>query len=275
MWQQKTVTHKAELADTAVNAALQSALGEALPPADLVEPNATQPQAESDTARRAIVPAGQVEALAVTPWADGEHSRNKRDAGWYLTPTDAQERLKKRLADSGWQSAILVMTMADNPQQLKSQLQQIEKAFEVAGVSQAMRRATALATHEEEKRFIAGEEIALTGKKSSLGIKALSKYAAARQGISVSEAVASDKSATAMLQAFIQKRADRLQEIEAAAAEITAEGGSLEYCAVIEGGDLASKVTGTPPNEQAPLCCIIAIGGAADEIEKIKEATGL
>ncbi|QQD22271.1 hypothetical protein GJQ54_11060 [Oceanospirillaceae bacterium ASx5O] len=213
--------------------------------------------------------------LAVTPWNSGEHSRNKRDANWYLTPAAAQAAIKQKLAGTSWQSAIMVMTMADNAGQLKDQLQQLAQAFETSGISQALRRAAALEKHEEEKRFIAGEEITITGQKPSAGIKALSIYSAAGQGVSVSEAIASDKSPAQMLQDFIQKRTGRLQEIETAAAAITSAGGAITYCAILEGGDLANAVTGAPPNEQAPLCCIIAIGGSADEIGKIKEATGL
>lgn len=275
MWQSTVVRHPGDLVVSSLNLALQGALSSSSVPGNVVVKNSNQELAESDSERRQLFPSGVVQTFSVTPWSHGEFSGSKRNMGWYLSPLDAQAAVQKALSLRNWDSAVLIMMMADNEDQLFQQLQSVSESFPCAEVSAAMRRADALSRNEAEKRFMAGDEVPSIADRSLASISVFSGYSVAAQNVAVSEAVASDESPSALLNSFIGKRVSRLQKISEDLL-LAVSGGHIPYALSLTGGDLASKLTGViPPNSQAPLCCIVAIGGSSVAMNKIIEVSGL
>lgn len=275
MWQSTVVSHPVDLTLSSLNVALQGALSSSSLPGNVAVKNSNQELAESDSERRQLFPSGVVQTFSVTPWSHGEFSGSKRNMGWYLSPLDAQAAVQKALSLRNWHSAVLIMMMADNEEQLFQQLQSVSESFPCSEVSAAMRRADALSRNEAEKRFIAGDEVPSIADRSSASISTFSGYAVAAQNVAVSEAAASDESPSALLNSFISKRAARLQKIRTNLA-LAISGGHIPYAFSLTGGDLASQLNGViPPNSQAPLCFILAIGGGEEVMKKLIEVVGL
>ena len=268
-WTTSTVTPNTALTDATTSQALKSALASVASPTNVATANPTQATAQSDN-RTALVRVGQLETLAVTPWSDGIFSGTKRSQSFYLSASDAQAKMNKLLANTGWQSAFLIMAMADSETQLLEALQQINTALPMPEAAAAIRRAQALADHEKTKRFSPGEQVKNSDKKAAATIA--NDQTIAAQNIAVTDAIATDQEPTAILANFIQRRTARLQEIAEA---LNATGGEITYTMKISGNIKTAFDGITPPNEQAPLACVFAIGGTTDQMAALYEVTGL
>ena len=268
-WQTKTTSPATGLTNSATTTALKTELAGIESPSDLSAANPNQGTAASDD-RSALIRVGILETLAVTPWSDGIHSGTKRSASFYISAADAQNKMATMLAATGWQSAFVVMALADSESQLLEALQQIHDALPTPETAQAIRRAKSLADHESQKRFTPGEKVKTKAKRASASI-AYDQTAAA-QNIATVQAIASDTPPATILSEFIQRRQDRLQQIADATAPAP---GTIQHSMKITGDLKAAMESATPQNPQAPLTVIIAIGGTAEQMNALYEVTGL
>lgn len=155
MWKSTSTQHNSELLNTSLSQSLKATLQAAVLPLDISTPNENAAAATSDASRAENIATGSFETLEVTPWQDGQPSRNKYSMSFYLSPTDAIEKLAKKLESSGWQETIVIAAMADNEAALHQSLQNIDKAFPLAEVKKAIRNAEHIANNEAQKRFLA------------------------------------------------------------------------------------------------------------------------
>lgn len=269
MWQSTTLTLPNQLADSAVNSALASALNAAQLPADQATANSNAASAASDT-RRELLPSGQVDYVTVSPWSDGELSRNRHSVFSYLSPRDASEALSK-LIPASWQSAVLVVAMADDIGTFSQALNQLYLSIPTTDIRKAVRRAEALNLHDQQKRFIADLK---TGSKQQ-ELAAMPVYEplqSSAQNISISEALASDDSPAGLLADFIHRRNQRLSDIRDQLMDITSAGGAIMHSLKLNGGNIAEQLLAAdPPNPQAPFTLMIAIGGTAENMQPLLE----
>lgn len=268
-WQTKTTSPATGLTNSATTTALKTELAGIESPSDLSAANPNQGTAASDD-RSALIRVGILETLAVTPWSDGIHSGTKRSASFYISAADAQNKMATMLAATGWQSAFVVMALADSESQLLEALQQIHDALPTPETAQAIRRAKSLADHESQKRFTPGEKVKAKAQRASASIAYDQTEAA--QNIATVQAIASDTPPATILSEFIQRRQDRLQQIADATAPAP---GTIQHSMKITGDLKAAMESATPQNPQAPLTVIIAIGGTDEQMNALYEVTGL
>lgn len=268
-WIAATVLSELALTDATTNQALKSALASVASPKNVAAANPTQATAESDN-RTALIRVGQLETLAVTPWSDGIFSGTKRSQSFYLSTVDAQNTMADLIANTGWQSAFLIIAMADSEAQLLEELQKINSALPTPEAAAAIRRAKSLSDHDQIKRFSQGRKPRNSAEKLAASI-AIDQTTAA-QNIAVSDAIATDTDPSVMLTNFIQSRQTRLQAIAEA---LNDTGGEITYTMKITGNMKTAFDDITPPNEQAPLACVFAIGGTEAQMAALYEVTGL
>lgn len=268
-WQHSTTSPATGLTDSATCQALKSALASCVKPSAISEANPTKSTADSDD-RSSLVRVGIIETLAVTPWSDGDYSGTKRSASFYLSAADAQEIMAERIETTGWQSAFLMMVLGDSEKQILEAIQKINEALPVPEMEKAKRRSELLTEHESQKRFMPAERIN-TSVKTVFASVAYDQSVTA-QNIATVQAISSDQPPETMLEYFIQKREARLQKISEAATPVA---GVIQYSMKLTGNMKSAIEEATPPNPQAPLAIILAIGGSADQMNAFYEVTGL
>lgn len=272
MWQSTAPIINNQLKDTSVNDALVSSVNAAIAPDDKSEKNANSDNAASDQ-RRELISLSELELVMASPELDGVGSGNKRDMRFFLSPESARDSLVKKIKPS-WQSAVIIVVMADSVSQFYSALNNLNSVFPTVEVARSMRWAKSISEHEENKRYVAlstPDSI----KQNVSTVAALSGYQTVLNNVAVSEAVASDTSTTGLFSDFISRRSQRLGDIKAAVSVI-GFSGDIQYSLYLSGGDIAEQLAGLePPSQQAPFCFMLALGGSEDAVNHIKEVVGL
>ena len=274
MWQNTNIAHNQQLTDSSVNNALQSALSAAKIPADLSQSNSNHANAKADK-RRELLASGIIKTALISPWNSGTPSRNKYSMSFYLSPADATEKAAQIIESSGFETAILIAEMGDTAAQLAVNLKSLSTAFPSKDIEQAARHASALAEHEQQKRFLQNEQ-QNAHEQQAAALKVFRIEEVAAQNISVSEAVASDEKATQILASFKAKRTARLAEIQQNLSALNSAGGIAQYVIKLSGGNLADKLRKAEmPNQHAPLTVIFIMGGTNENMAKVSEVLGL
>ena len=246
-------------------------------PKNISTQNPTAGDASTDAARRADFDLfqNQVETIAVSPWQNGTFNGSKQSQEFWLSPSEAQTNLADQLKPIGWESCVLIIATGKDANALNESLESILAVFPNNDLEKFQRHAKALAEHETKKMFIAGIKTDDRKKQTLEKLSVFSSLLFAKQDVSVSEAVASDQDTNQMLTAFKDKRVIRLDEIKAAVDAITQPTG-IENAMHLSGGDISNKIKKlTMPNENAPLCCLLALGGSAADLAPLVEAMAL
>lgn len=239
--------------------------------------NPSTETAKTDSARRADFDLfqNQVETIAVSPWQNGTFNGSKQSQEFWLSPSEAQANLADQLKPIAWESCVLIIATGKDANALNESLESILAVFPNNDLEKFQRHAKALAEHETKKMFIAGIKTDDRKKQTLEKLSVFSSLLFAKQDVSVSEAVASDQDTNQMLTAFKDKRVIRLDEIKAAVDAITQPTG-IENAMHLSGGDISNKIKKlTMPNENAPLCCLLALGGSAADLAPLVEAMAL
>lgn len=246
-------------------------------PINISTQNPKAGDASTDAARRADFNLfkNQVETIAVSPWANGTFNGSKQNQNFWLSPTEAQANLADQLKPIAWESSVLIIATGKDASALKASLDSILAVFPNNDLEKFQRHAEELAEHETKKMFIAGIKKDDRKKQTLEKLSVFSPLLFTKQDIAVSEAVASDQDTNEMLTAFKEKRVNRLDEIKASVEAITQPTG-IENAMHLSGGDISNKVKNlTMPNQNAPLCCLLALGGSAADLAPLVEAMGL
>ncbi len=278
MWNGALYTQKQSWLSTELNEQLKTAISEIVLPENLAADNSTAQDAQTDSARRDDLSPLQnnLQAIAITPWHQGTFNGSKQDANFWLSPGDAQTCLADQLEFIGWDSCLVLMVVADKAQNLATKIESLVAVFPHDELAQVLRQAKALANHETEKVFIPGLK---QDDRQNTTIEKLAVFSAllhAKQNLAISEAVASDQDTKTLLTDFKTKRLARLDEIKSQVESLTAQNGTIENILNLSGGDLATQLRGiSPPSENAPLCCLLALGGSSAELVPLLEVLGL
>ena len=278
MWQSKTFTLKPSWFETGFIDELDTALNAGLIPGNISVPVEVATSAASDMSRRDDLTPLQnnVEAIAITPWLQGAFNGSKQDMNFWLSPVDAQNNLAKQLELIAWDSCLVLMVLADNVNGLASKLDSLVAVFPHASLSKAQRHAKALANHETQKLFVPGVKYDDRQNATIEKLGAFSSLISAKQNVSISEAIASDQDAATTLQDFKIKRLARLAEVKNQLGQLASQNGAVENTLYLSGGDLAKQFESiNAPNESAPLCCLLALGGSASDLAPLLEVFGL
>lgn len=274
MFQPATVIRNAAFFNTAAPAAVAAGFSAAVVPAEIAVAGSTQTTASGD-ARRINLATAVVECIVITPWNSGDFSGTKYSQSWYLNPQSARDILLGSLSTVSWQSALLVLVMADSEALLLTELQALHMALPLDEITQAMRRATATQNHESEKRFIPGQKAKAPIPINSAALSCCLFQESVAANMAVSEAAASDTAPTALLSDFLSRRSARVQASNTEVQQQAAAGGVVKYLASVSGDISEQLKAATLPNEQAPFACLIAVGGETAALNKIKEALTL
>ena len=278
MWNSKNFNKKEIWLDTALNMKLKTATNSVVVPDNIATKNETKQDAKSDSGRRADFEMLQnnIEAISITPWHQGQFNGSKQDANFWLSPTDAQTCLADQLEFLNWESCLLLMVVADKAQSLATKIENLVVVFPHTELTKALRQASSLASHEAEKVFIPGVK---QDDRQTVTIEKLGAFSAllhAKQNLAISEAVASDQDTKTLLTDFKSKRLVRLDEIKSQVESLADQSGPIDNVLHLSGGDLATQLKDiSPPNESAPLCCLLALGGTAIDLAPLLEVLGL
>ena len=256
---------------------LKTATSSVAVPINISTQNPTAGDASTDAARRADFDLfqNQVETIAVSPWDNGTHNGSKQSQEFWLSPSEAQTNLADQLKPIAWESCVLIIATGKDASALNESLESILAVFPNNDLEKFQSHAKALAEHETKKMFIAGIKTDDRKKQTLEKLSVFSSLLFAKQDVAVSEAVASDQDTNQMLTAFKDKRVIRLDEIKAAVDAITQPTG-IENAMHLSGGDISNKIKKlTMPNENAPLCCLLALGGSAADLAPLIEAMAL
>ncbi|CCK75060.1 hypothetical protein OLEAN_C08840 [Oleispira antarctica RB-8] len=217
----------------------------------------------------------KVETIAVSPWQQGTFNGSKQNQNFWLSPTEAQGSLVDQLSSIDWKSCVLIIATGKDAQALNDNLKTILVVFPNNDLEKFQRHAEALAEHETKKMFIAGIKTDDRKKQALEKLSVFSSLLFEKQDAAVKEAADSDQEPAAMLTAFKDKCTARLDEIAANVAAIIKPTG-IENAIHLSGGDISNKVKKlTMPNENAPLCCLLALGGSAADLAPLIEAMAL
>ncbi|MDP2548908.1 hypothetical protein [Oceanobacter sp. 4_MG-2023] len=266
-WQATTRTPATWATDPGITGQQQFALAGLVVPDDVTTANSLASTAAASAANRAnITAARQSMATAIiTPWATGTPERG-RSVAFSLTPDTVQTKLADQSA--GFDAMLAFVLPADTAAQLAQKLATLNTALPSPKLSAAWRTATAYASHETEKYYLANEPEPLTTTHTG----GQREHDTADTIISLSEAVASDTNPADRLAAFANQRAQRHADQTAA---ITGYGGAIEW-ALYLAGDLATQLASiTPPDTAAPYSAGFAIYGTADQLAPLKQELGL
>ena len=278
MWQGKSFTLKPSWLETGFIDELDTALNAGLIPGNVASPIEVAGSADSDQSRRDDLTPLQspVEAIAITPWHQGAFNGSKQDMNFWLSPVDAQNNLAKQLEFIAWESCLVLMVVADNAASLATKLEALVAVFPHASLHKALRHATALGSHESQKLFVPGVKYDDRQNATIEKLGAFSALINAKQNISISEALASDQDTATILQDFKSKRLARLTEIKTQVEQLSDQNGAVENVLYLSGGDLVAQLDDiNAPNESAPLCCLLALGGSASDLAPLLEVFGL
>lgn len=247
-------------------------------PVNISIPGSGAEDALTDAARRADFDlfTSPVETIAVTPWQLGIFNGSKQNSNFWLSPGNAQNILADQLKFVGWESCLVFILSADKAQNLASKLESLLAVFPHADLSKALRQAQALAENETTKFFIPGIK---PDDRKNTAIEQFGPFSSlsfAKQNLAVSEAVASDQNTATILQTFKEKRLARVDDMKSKIEAMPIQIGPIENILYLTGGNLDSQLRDTkPPNENAPLCCLLAIGGEAANLAPLVEVLGL
>lgn len=275
-WQEnKTFQLTAATLDVSFNTEHQNALGAVSLPENIATANALAESAKTDAERRSVLTeyANQLEYLVIDPWQRGTSAQSKQSAVFYLSPTEANEILVAALDQRGWKQAVLFMLTGATPLVLAQSIENLLAVFPVGPLQKCWRHANTLATHESDKLFIkAGSE--LFAQTQLEQFSAFNGVTLARQNIATAEAIASDTDPAAILADFKTRRSAALQTL---ADDIGAlEGGQISYVLSLTGEDLSNELEAiSPPDVNAPMCVLFAVGGTADAVAPLQEALSL
>lgn len=218
----------------------------------------------------------KVETISISPWHQGDFNGSKQNANFWLSPTDAQANLVNQLKFIAWESCVILVATGKDAKQLSTNLESILSVFPSNDLKKSLRHAKSLAAHENQKLFVPGIKQDDREIKTLEKLGVFSSLLSAKQNLAVSEAVASDQDTNAMLTAFKEKRVARLDEIKTAVEAIADQNGTIENVIYLSGGDLSNKLEKIEmPNKNAPLCCLLALGGSAAELAPLIEAMDL
>ncbi len=278
MWQGKSFTLKPSWLETGFIDELDTALNAGLMPGNIAVPIEVATSAANDKSRRDdLTPLqNRVEAIAITPWQQGVFNGSKQDMNFWLSPVDAQNNLAKQLELIAWDSCLVLMVLADNVNSLASKLESLVAVFPHASLNKAQRHAKSLASHETQKQFVPGVKYDDREHATIEKLGAFSSLMSAKQNVSISEAIASDQDTATTLQDFKTKRLARLAEIKTQVGQLATQNGAVENALYLSGGNLAKQFESiSAPNESAPLCCLLALGGSASDLAPLLEVFGL
>ena len=278
MWQVKGFNQLSLWLNTEKNSQFKSAINSTVVPGNVATQNETATDTQTDSARRADFELLQnkLETISITPWHQGQFNGSKQDANFYLSPSDAQNLLAAQLEFINWDSCVVIMVVADGAPGLVSKLESLVDVFPHESLLKSLRQAQALASHESQKIFVPGIK---QDDRQYTTIEKLGVFSAllhAKQNLAISEAVASDQDTKTLLTDFKTKRLTRLDEIKSQVESLTDQNGTIENMLNLSGGDLATQLRGiSPPSENAPLCCLLALGGSGAELAPLLEVLGL
>jgi len=278
MWTSANLQLPATWLDTVFNTQLKTAINAAILPINKATPNQSAMNASADATRRDNLNLlkKNLDTVIITPWQHGQFSDNKNNLNFWLSPEDAQNYLSMHLTELAWESALLLMVTADTTTQLTQSLNNLLAVFPDSDLEKSLRHATALSTNDNDKLFTSGIK---HDRKKSLSIEQLKAFTAlssSSQNIAISEAIASDDNPLTMLSDFKLKRATRLDEIKTAVTNLSSQNGLINYAFHLSGVDLPTSLNNTiPPNPNAPLCCLLAIGGTAVNLQPLLTVVGL
>lgn len=278
MWHVSDFKESGTWLDITINGQLKTSSNLMVVPENVASENATASDAQTDIARRDVFSLLQniIELIVITPWQQGIFNGSKQDSNFWLSPGDAQTALADQLQFIGWESCVVFMVAADKAATLATKLESLLAVFPHSDLSNALRQAQALAENETTKFFIPG--IKQDDRKGAAieQMGAFSSFLYAKQNLAVSEAVASDQDTKTILENFKEKRLARLDEIKTKVESIADQNGPIENVLYLTGGNLDVQLRNTaPPNENAPLCCLLAIGGEAENMAPLIEVLGL
>jgi hypothetical protein len=278
MWQLSALSQNPGWLDTATNSQFKIITSEVVVPSNVATPIEVVADAQADSARRADFDLlkSDLEAIAITPWHQGLFNGSKQDANFYLSPSDAQNILAAQLELINWESCVVVMVAADNAPSLAGKLESLVEVFPHESFLKSLRQAQALASHESQKIFVPGIKQDDRKKGTIEKMGGFSALLVAKQNLAISEAVASDGDTKTLLTDFKNKRIARLDEIKQGVESLANQNGPIENVLHLSGGDLASQLTNvSAPNQNAPLCCLLAMGGGASDLAPLLEVLGL
>ncbi len=278
MWRNTDFNQNNNWLNTAINSQFKTVTNAVVVPVNLASENSTAGDALTDSARRDdfVLLQNNLEALAITPWHQGAFNGSKQDANFWLSPGDAQNSLADQLEFIGWDSCLVLMVMADKAENLATKIESLMVVFPHVELAKAFRHAKALASHEAKKLFVPGikQDDRKTATIEKLG--AFSALLHAKQNLAISEAVASDQDTQTLLTDFKAKRLARLDEIKSQVESLTDQNGPIENVLHLTGGNLDAQLRAiSPPSENAPLCCLLALGGSANDLAPLLEVLGL
>lgn len=262
-WQTTTATAPAFTTTTGQNSALKSALSSVVVPATAAESGSLQSGAETDTTRTDLNQYAALQQITVTPYTHGAHNGSKQSMAFYLSTEDAQAAVASAAKRAGWPAVVLVLINADQISNFTNSLQQLADVLPLPAIRATLRRAQALATHENEKRFI----------KAPADLPAVRAhwrtYQHAENCAAIAEAIASDTSPADILNEYKNRRAAEINESD------TLPGGNVGQ-AIYLTGDIAAQLQAiTPPYPAAPLTAIFGWAGTVEELAQIKQELNL
>jgi hypothetical protein len=278
MWGSFSKNSSSVWISTSVNRSIRLAVDLLPVPENISNINSISDDALSDGERRGdfLKLQGTVQFIIISPWHQGTFNGSKQNANFWLSPGDAQAALADQMQFAGWESCLVFMVAADKAANLATKLESLLAVFPHADLAKALRQAQALAENETTKVFISG--IKPDDRKGAAieQMGAFSSLLYAKQNLAVSEAVASDQGTKTILEEFKAKRLARLDEIKTKVESIADQNGPIENVLYLTGGNLDAQLRDTtPPNENAPLCCLLAIGGEAANLAPLVEVLGL
>jgi hypothetical protein len=278
MWQQTQFQLNGSVTDTGFNAELKTSIDSVLLPTDVTTQNAKVSAAESDSSRRIELVrfADSLEQVVIDPWCFGQSAQTRQHGNFWLSPTDAQSRLKSNLERTPWSAAICFMVTGTDIKSFSDMLLNLVQAFPNPMLRRVYRHAAALSTHDNDKLFIQAERINQETPFKLEQLDAYINHKVAKQNVAIAEAFASDKSCVTLLENFKDRRSIRLSTIKGTLDTLDNPSDSFGHVLYLEGTYLGEELAAhTPKNENAPLCCVFAIGGTTTAVAPLKQALSL
>ena len=276
-WQSAIFRHVSDVTSSSFVSSFRSALTGAVVPDNLAVVNDYSESATDDMDRRTSLDAFSwpLECIVIDPWRYGDSAASKQNANFYLSSVDAIAMLKRNLEVVTWEAAVICLVTGATPSVLADSLALLLAAFPNQPLQQCYRHAKALATHDSDKLFLKAESLNKSRAVTLEQLDAFSAVSMARQSVAVAEAVASDTDPAALLDDFKTRRAERLADLNSAVNGITASD-AFSYVLSISGDYLGDELIGhTVPDQNAPLCCVLAIGGSREAVAPLQEVFGL
>lgn len=274
MWASTAYTPSPDWLITSFNDQLSAVLNTFVAPSNVAESHSLKSSADTD-AKRDLTPMLEgIEVVMVSPWDNGSHAGNKQNMNWYLSAPDAQGVLENQLPNYAWEGCVCFCVLADTPALFSVGLDALIRVFPNHNLIRAKSHSDALINHDSDKLFIPAVEN--EHRQKALVEQAAFDLSIVRQNLSISQAVASDIDPVLMLSDFKAKRVARLLEIKSGVTEIAAQSGPIQYILNLTSSDLASELSKvTAPNDHAPLCCLLAVGGTNQALAPLRKVLNL